>query len=159
MNERRQIPTKRRKTIMSIKYTCTEDRYRSYPAPDVVLFDTIGQFDKLLSFFGEPESEDERMTDAERDNYFLQIKNGKWLDFVVMIDEKIVARAIVWNYEDQISEIGAIHVKPEYRKQGLGTQLVSCCTGHVLMNGRVATGITTEENIPMRKTFEKIGFC
>lgn len=143
---------------MNVKYVCFQNDYIPLPSQDVYQIDTFDQFQKLVAFFGEPPSEEERMTEEEWKEQFRKMKNGPWVDFVIEKDNQIVARANIWHFQNDSSEIGCVRTVPEYQNRGFCTQIVSRCTEYILQKGSVPIGITAEDNLAMRRVFEKIGY-
>lgn len=139
--------------IMNVKYSCREDKLIKYEYPDVIEFDTYNCFEKMQEFCRSFNCE------VNREEWF----NGKtqdenWIDYVIIIDNRIVSRSSVWKYSEDKWEVAAVHTLPEFRGKGYGTQVVSCCSDYIISNRKTATCTTDEANIPMRKLAEKIGF-
>ena len=100
---------------MNVKYICTTDDYIPFRSPEVIQFNTIGEFDKLIEFFGEPADGEEPMTEEDKAEYFDMVRNGKWVDFVVEKNNKIVARAVAWNFKAESSEVACVVTRPAFR--------------------------------------------
>lgn len=54
--------------------------------------------------------------------------------------------------------IGAVYVHPDYQKQNIGTQILTQLLTHLQPNHKNVTAQISEENIPSKKLFTKLGF-
>lgn len=143
---------------MDVKYVCNKGDYSPLPSADVVRIETLDQFKRLFVFFGESSPEEERISEAKMAEKFLMVQNGPWEDFVIEKDDQIVARAVIWHFQSDSSEIGCVRTLQSYQNQGFCSQLISRCTEVILQKGSIPIGITTDDNLLMRRVYEKIGF-
>jgi GNAT superfamily N-acetyltransferase len=92
-------------------------------------------------------------TSADWDRFLVSSPRGC---FVMEDGTKVVGTAATICYEDRFAWIGMVLVDPEYRKQGIGTQLLKKAIGH-LDNSRIST--MKLDATPLGKPlYTKLGF-
>lgn len=140
--------------IMDIKFQCTKDSFKGSTHNCVLEFDASENYEQLNEYFG---SFDKSLM-CSKEEYFDGFDYGTWDDYVIFEDGKIVCRAAIWKYSQTAWEVAAVSTLPEYRCKGYGENIVSHCTAIILNNGKRATCTTSDTNIAMRRTVEKVGF-
>jgi len=76
----------------------------------------------------------------------------------VFAGERIVATAAVEKYSTDKWETGDVRVMRSERGKGYAKQICYFVTKFILDNGFIATCRTEEDNIPMRKVINSLGF-
>jgi len=76
----------------------------------------------------------------------------------VVEGNRIVAMAAVYRFSDEAWMLAAVRTAESHRCRGLGRQVSTFVTGHILNSGRLATCETRADNIPMIRTAESVGF-
>lgn len=76
----------------------------------------------------------------------------------VIEEEKIIAMAAVWKYSEDKWEAAAVSTRKGYENKGLCKQAVSFVSDHILSEGKTATLTTAQDNLPMRKVAEALGY-
>jgi RimJ/RimL family protein N-acetyltransferase len=76
----------------------------------------------------------------------------------VIEDDKIVSLAAVWKYSQDKWETAAANTRKNYENRGLAKRVVSFSTDYIFKQNKIPTLTTGEDNIPMRKVAESIGF-
>ncbi len=102
-------------------------------------------------------------TNAERIEALEKVRNKEtpFLRQVAEVDGKVVAfnRSQRWEMESPVRYILSVAVDPEYRGQGIGTQLFSSAYQHALAHGAERLSIQFEESNEIGKRFaEHHGF-
>ena len=100
----------------------------------------------------------DKYPDLEKDFLRDVADNGTWCEYIISENNDIIARTVIWEVNDNSYEIAAVSTDPQYQQQGYATGIVSFCTQKILSEGKTATCTTKADNIPMRKTLEKLGF-
>ena len=77
---------------------------------------------------------------------------------VLFIDNRIVAMAAVEKYSTDKWETGDVRVLRSERNKGYAKQICYFVTKHILDSGYIATCRTEEDNIPMQKVIQALGF-
>lgn len=76
-----------------------------------------------------------------------------------IVDDKQIVACGGTHFETEYSaQLGNIHVIPQYRRQGLGYQLVKSITWEILTRKEMATLFVAQKNYPAISLYEKIGF-
>ena len=68
------------------------------------------------------------------------------------------ARACVEKYSCDAWEVADVRVARPFRNRGLAFDVCSCVLQYILDYGKIATIRTEEDNDPMRRVIEKMGF-
>jgi RimJ/RimL family protein N-acetyltransferase len=76
----------------------------------------------------------------------------------VIEDDKIISLAAVWKYSQDKWEAAAVNTRKNYENKGLAKQAVSFVTDYIFKGNKIPTLTTGEDNIPMRKVAETIGY-
>jgi RimJ/RimL family protein N-acetyltransferase len=76
----------------------------------------------------------------------------------VIEGQQIQAIAAVWRYSMTAWEVAAVHTRPEARRRGYASAVVSFVTAYILDAGRCATCTTAWDNLAMQRTAEGVGF-
>lgn len=76
----------------------------------------------------------------------------------IIEDDKIISLAAVWKYSTDKWETAAVNTRKNHENRGLAKQVVSFITDYILSQNKIPTLTTGENNIPMRKVAETIGF-
>lgn len=137
-----------------IKFICTDKQSIICDSEMVREFDAFKNYEQLNDFFG---AHDKNLM-CSKEEYFEGFDYTKWEDYVICVDNKIIARAGIWKYSDNEWEVAGVSTLPEYRCKGYSTILVRYCIAKILENGKIATCSTKSTNIPMIKTALKAGF-
>lgn len=69
-----------------------------------------------------------------------------------------MARAGIWQENDDMWEVAGVITRPEYRGRGYSARLVRHCAAKILEQGRTAWLTTAETNAPMLAAAKKAGF-
>ena len=139
---------------MDIKFQCTKDSFKGSTHNCVLEFDAYENYEQLNEYFG---SFDKSLM-CPKEEYFDGFDYDTWDDYVIFEDGKIVSRAGIWKYSQTAWEVAGVSTLPEYRCKGYGKIIVSHCTAIILNNDKTATCTTSDTNIAMRRTAEKVGF-
>ena len=137
---------------MYVKYVCDPGCLKPAPGEGVIRIDVEGQIELLCDFFGVD------MPPEDRAQIAAQNRSGLEEDYGVLVQGRLVARALIINNPPEPVEIMNVYVKPEHRGSGYAKRLVSRCAEVLLARGIRPMGITGEENAPMRAVFEALGF-
>ena len=140
---------------MDIKLKCTKDSFKGTTNNCVLEFDAYKNYEQLNEYFG---SFDKSFMCSKEEYFGDGIDYELWDDYVIWEDGRIVSRAAIWKYSQTAWEVAAVSTLPEYRCKGYGEIIVSHCTALILNNGKIATCTTSDTNIAMRRTAEKVGF-
>lgn len=76
----------------------------------------------------------------------------------VIEDDKTISIAAVWKYSPDKWEAAAVNTRKGYENMGFAKQVVSFVTDYILSQNKIPTLTTCENNIPMRRVAEKLGF-
>lgn len=76
----------------------------------------------------------------------------------IIEDDKIVSVAAFWKYSQDRWEAAAVNTRNGFENRGLAKQVVSFVTNYILIQNKIPTLTTREDNIPMRKIAEALGF-
>jgi hypothetical protein len=91
-------------------------------------------------------------------NYLSRYEEDGYTYCAVIEDEKIIAVAAVWKYSSGQWEAAAVNTRAGFENRGLAKQVVSFVTSYILSQDKIPTLTTGEDNIPMRKVAEAIGY-
>lgn len=77
---------------------------------------------------------------------------------VLFVDSVPAARACVEKYSADAWEVADVRVARPFRNRGLAFDVCSCVLQYILDYGKTATIRTEEDNTPMQRVIEKLGF-
>ena len=133
---------------------CTGESFTGAPDEAVEPFDADGHYAELTAFYDSvPECES-----FPKEEYFSGGWYDRWEDYVIREEGKIVARAGIWQENDDMWEVAGVITRPEYRGRGYSARLVRHCAAKILEQGRTAWLTTAETNAPMLAAAKKAGF-
>jgi predicted GNAT family acetyltransferase len=140
----------------------------------------MSQETSIISFVCTPETfkpithDMVRWLDSDKDFYLMQaieVEEGEPLSreeweswqkecqFCAMVrDGKIISLAHAWKYSETAWEVAGVWTKEEFRCQGYARAVCSFVTSYILSCGRKATCSTRQNNVPMIKVAESLGF-
>lgn len=75
-----------------------------------------------------------------------------------IVEDKMIGRACVEKYSQNAWEIADVRVTKPYRNQEYAYRLCNFVLSYILSQGKIATIRTEEDNFPMRRVIEKLGF-
>ena len=78
--------------------------------------------------------------------------------YILLVDERIVATAAIEKYSNDKWEAADVRVLRSERNKGYGKQIVYFVTKCILDHGITATCYTEDDNIPMQKVINSLGF-
>lgn len=94
-----------------------------------------------------------------------QLEQTKWIairneaTYCLLFENGVpVARACVERYSDDAWEVGDVRVVRDFRNRGFAYQVCAFVLQYVLENKKTPTMRTEEDNHPMRRVIEKLGF-
>jgi len=87
-----------------------------------------------------------------------EARNAGYRYCAVVQDNEIVALAAEYRFSDEAWMLASVRTADAYRRRGLGKEVCSFVTAHILTSGRLATCETIENNLPMIRIAESIGF-
>lgn len=137
---------------MYVKYVCPPGALMPHSEEGVVRFNIETQLPLLEDFFGRT------MPTQDREQFIHAYKRGVQEDYGIVVDGKIVARAVIMNFESGDTEIGCVITRLPYRNRGYAKRIVGRCAAVLNGRGKNAMGITTVTNAAMRAVFEALGF-
>jgi len=76
----------------------------------------------------------------------------------LLVDGHSVATAGLWPCAQAEWEVIAVAAAPAHRNRGHGSAIVSFVAEEILTHGRIATITTREDNLPMLRVIERLGF-
>lgn len=76
----------------------------------------------------------------------------------VVVDGQIASLAAEYRCSDDAWMVAAVSTAPAFQRRGYGKAVVSFVTQGILDAGRIAFCLTREDNLPMIRTAESIGF-
>lgn len=77
---------------------------------------------------------------------------------VLFVDSVPAARACVEKYSADAWEVADVRVARPFRNRGLAFDVCSGVLQYILNHGKIATIRTEEDNTPMQRVIEKLGF-
>ena len=77
---------------------------------------------------------------------------------VLFVDSVPAARACVEKYSADAWEVADVRVARPFRNRGLAFNVCSGVLQYILDHGKIATIRTEEDNTPMQRVIEKLGF-
>ncbi|MDF2543697.1 MAG: acetyltransferase [Herbinix sp.] len=87
-----------------------------------------------------------------------EARNDGFTYCAVLEDNKIISVAAVWRYSQDKWEVAAVNTRENFENRGLAKMTVSCVADYILNQNRIPTLTTGEDNIPMRRVAEAVGF-
>ncbi len=79
--------------------------------------------------------------------------------FGLEVNQQLVSIAKIINNNPEKAMIGGVYTRPEYRRNGYGSRLMTLLTNHLLDSGYKECGLLTERtNEASNKTFHKSGY-
>lgn len=86
-----------------------------------------------------------------------RLKNENIVTLTAKTNNIIVGSGYIKLEQDQ-AYIGAIYIQPEHQKQNIGTQILAQLLTYIQSNHKIVTAQISEENLPSKKLFTKLGF-
>lgn len=82
-----------------------------------------------------------------------------WISVVGMVDGEIVATCIIYQWRTPCPQICYLHVHPDFRRRGYGTQIIRHCVDKCIGAGKKAIGLcVNNKNADAIEFYRKRGF-
>ena len=85
-------------------------------------------------------------------------RNAGYRYCAVVENKQITAIAAEYRFSDDVWMLAAVATAEASRRRGYGKQVCAFVTAHILESGRTAICGTREDNLPMIRTAESIGY-
>ena len=136
--------------MRGLKFTCSKATFRSVGSGAVRWLDWEADFEMVQRFWPTK----------------TPLKQQEWQEFrdagyrycAAVEDKQIVAVAAEYRFSDEAWMLAAVGTVEAYRRRGYGKQVCTFVTAHILKSGRIATCGTRENNLPMIRMAESIGY-
>ena len=140
--------------VRYLNFICTKDTASGTFDASVAPFDAYENYELITEFYDScPECQS-----FPKEEYFDGNWYSDWEDYVIWDNGKIAARAGIWKNDEEKWEVAGVITRPEYRKKGYSTRLVSHCIARILEQGKAAILSTAETNYSMIAAAKKAGF-
>ncbi len=133
-----------------LKFTCSEATFRSVGSGAVRWLDWLADFE-IAQRFWPPEIPLTRQI-------WKEARNAGYRYCAVVENTQITAIAAEYRFSDDAWMLAAVGTAEANRRRGYGKQMCAFVTAHILESGRIATCETYEDNLPMIRTAESIGY-
>lgn len=126
---------------------------------DTASIQNLIQLSGLQNIHNPPETQKQAWIEwaSNIDTITERLKNENIVTLTAKTNNIIVGSGYIKLEQDQ-AYIGAIYIQPDYQKQNIGTQILTQLLTHLHPNHKNVTAQISEENIPSKKLFTKLGF-
>ena len=95
----------------------------------------------------------------ERGNVLLQLlSEGKTTAYGLFLNNHLVSAAYTWIEMENVAVIGGVLTKPEFRRRGFATAVVSVLTEDLVKRGKIASLYVREDNTTAINVYRRIGY-